>query len=121
MRNQCRTHCFHKEHRYFLNSIEQASLCNLETLNCDFQSLFFHGICWLFKFTMTKSIGSRSPMSKDAVPDEPYDPQVEVMGDIKGKVEQVKLLDLDLTNQVLFHQMSIDIFWSIAPNELGGM
>jgi hypothetical protein len=43
------------------------------------------------------------------------------MGDLKGKVEQVKLLDLDLTDQVLFPQMNIDVFWSIAPDELGGM
>jgi hypothetical protein len=43
------------------------------------------------------------------------------MGDLKGKVEQVKLLDLDLTGQVLFPQMNIDVFWSIPPNELGGI
>jgi hypothetical protein len=51
----------------------------------------------------------------------PVTPWVEVMGDLKGKVEQVKLLDLDLTDQVLFPQMNIDVFWSIAPDELGGM
>jgi hypothetical protein len=60
-------------------------------------------------------------MSKDAVPDEPCDPRVEVMGDLKGKVEQVKLLDLDLTDPVLFPQMNIDVFWEMAPDELGGM
>jgi hypothetical protein len=48
-------------------------------------------------------------------------PQVEVMGDLKGKVEQVKFLNLDLTDQVLFPQMNIEFFWSIAPDELGGM
>jgi hypothetical protein len=36
------------------------------------------------------------------------------MGDLKGKVEQVKLLDLDLTNPVLFSHMNIDVFWSIS-------
>jgi len=60
-------------------------------------------------------------MSKDAVPDEPWDPRVEVVVDLKGKVEQVKLLDLDLTDQVLFPQMNIDVFWTITPDKLGGM
>jgi hypothetical protein len=70
---------------------------------------------------MPRATGIRSTMSKDAVPDEPCDPRVEVVGDLKGKVEQVKLLDLDLTDPVLFPQMNIDVFWSIAPDELGGM
>jgi hypothetical protein len=43
------------------------------------------------------------------------------MGDIKGKVEQVKLLVLDLTDIVLFPQMNIDVFWDIASDGLGGM
>jgi len=34
-----------------------------------------------------RATGIRSTISKDTVPDEPCDPQVEVMGDIKGKVE----------------------------------
>jgi hypothetical protein len=60
-------------------------------------------------------------MSKEAVPDEPYDPRVEVVGDLKGKVEHVKLLDLDLTDSVLFPQMNTDVFWEMAPDGLGGM
>jgi hypothetical protein len=59
---------------------------------------------------MPRATGSRSAISKDAVPDEPCDPQVEVMGDLKGKVEQVKLLDLDIKNLVLFPQINIDFF-----------
>jgi hypothetical protein len=43
------------------------------------------------------------------------------VGDLKGKGEQVKLLDLDLTDPVLFPQMNIDIFWSITSYRLGGM
>jgi hypothetical protein len=43
------------------------------------------------------------------------------VGDLKGKVEQVKLLDLDLKDPVLFPQMNIDIFWEMAPDKLGGM
>ena len=43
------------------------------------------------------------------------------MGDLKGKVEQVRLLDLDLTDPVLFPYMNIDIFWSISLDDLGGM
>jgi hypothetical protein len=48
-------------------------------------------------------------------------PQFEVMGDLKGKVEQVKFLNLDLTDQVLFPQVNIEFFWSISLDELGGM
>ena len=51
---------------------------------------------------MPRATGSRSAVSKDAVSDEPCDPWVTIMGDLKGKDEQVKLLDLDLTKQVLF-------------------
>jgi hypothetical protein len=47
----------------------------------------------------TKIQGS---MSKYAVLDDPCNPRVEVVGDLKGKVEQVKILDLDLTNPPLF-------------------
>jgi hypothetical protein len=32
-----------------------------------------------------------------AIPDKPCDPWVEIVGDIKGNLKQVKLLDLDLT------------------------
>jgi hypothetical protein len=49
-------------------------------------------------------------MSKDAVPDEPCDPRVEVVDDIKGKVEQVKILDLDLIDPFLFPHRNIDVF-----------
>jgi len=70
---------------------------------------------------MPRDIGSQSAMSNDAVPDDPCDPQVEIMGGLKGKVKQVKLLDLNLTDQVLFPQMNIDVFWSISLDDLGGM
>jgi hypothetical protein len=43
------------------------------------------------------------------------------VGDLKGKVEKFKLSDIDLIDPVLFPQMNIDVFWSITPNELGGM
>jgi hypothetical protein len=59
---------------------------------------------------MPRSIGSRSAISKDVVPNEPCDPQVELMGDLKGKVEQVKLLNLDLIDLVLFAHVNIDFF-----------
>jgi hypothetical protein len=70
---------------------------------------------------MSRATGSQSFLSKEAVPDEPCDPWVEVVGDLKGKVEQVKLLDLDLIDQVLFPQMNIDVFWNVAPDDMGGM
>jgi hypothetical protein len=44
----------------------------------------------------------QSSTPKEAIPDEPYDPRIEIFGDVKGRTEQVKLLDLDLMDQVLF-------------------
>ena len=41
-------------------------------------------------------------MTKEEVPDEPYNPQVKIMGDLKGKVEHIKLLNLDLIDSSLF-------------------
>jgi hypothetical protein len=72
---------------------------------------------------VSRDIGSISFVSKDAVPDEPCDPWVAIMGDLKGKVEKVKLLDLDLdlNGKVLFPQMNIDAFLSVSPDDLGGM
>jgi hypothetical protein len=63
---------------------------------------------------MSRATASQSTMMKEAVPDEPYDPRVEIVGDLKGKVEHVKLLDLDLTDSALFPQMHTDVFWEIA-------
>jgi hypothetical protein len=70
---------------------------------------------------MPREIGGQSSAPKEAIPDESCDPQVEIMGDVKGKVEQVKLLDLDLMDQVLFLQMNISVFWDLAPDAMGGM
>jgi hypothetical protein len=50
---------------------------------------------------MSRATTGRSAMSKDVIPDEPYDP----------RVEHVKLVDLDLTDPVVFPQMIIDVFW----------
>jgi hypothetical protein len=70
---------------------------------------------------MSRAIASQSAMVKEAVPDELHDPWVEVMGDLKGKVENVKLLDLDLTDSVLFPQMHANVFWEMALDGIGGM
>jgi hypothetical protein len=43
------------------------------------------------------------------------------MGDVKGKAEQEKILDLDLTDQVLFPQMNISVFWDLVADSMGGM
>jgi hypothetical protein len=59
---------------------------------------------------MLRATRRRSSISKDAVSDEPCDPRVEIVGDLKGKVEQVKLLDLDLTYYILFSQFNIYLF-----------
>jgi hypothetical protein len=60
-------------------------------------------------------------MSKDVVLDDFYDPRVEVVGDLKGNVEHVKLLDLDLIDPVFFPQMHIYVFWEMAPYMFGGI
>jgi hypothetical protein len=70
---------------------------------------------------MLRATASQSTMSKEAVPDEPYDPQVEIVGDLKGKVEHVKLLDLDLKDSTLFPQMHTDVFWEMDPDGIEGM
>ena len=49
-------------------------------------------------------------MTKEAVPDEPYDPRFKVVDDLKGKVEHVKILDLELTDSILFPQMHTYVF-----------
>jgi hypothetical protein len=46
---------------------------------------------------MLRAIGIISVISKDVVLDDRCDPLVEIVGDLKGKVEKVKLHDLDLT------------------------
>jgi hypothetical protein len=51
---------------------------------------------------MLRAIGRRSEISKDAMSDEPYDPWVEIMGNLKGKAEKVKILNLDLKDHVMF-------------------
>jgi hypothetical protein len=43
------------------------------------------------------------------------------VGDLKGKVEQVKLLDLELMDLVLFPHMHTDVFWEMAPDGIIGM
>jgi hypothetical protein len=63
---------------------------------------------------MSRIVGGRSSVSKEAIPDDPYDPRIEVLGDVKGKVEQAKLLDLDLMDATLFPQMNIDVFWEMG-------
>jgi len=70
---------------------------------------------------MLRATASRNAMTKEAVLDEPCDPRVEIVGDLKGKVEHVKLLDLDLTDSALFPHMHIDVFWDIVMYGIGGM
>jgi hypothetical protein len=60
-------------------------------------------------------------MTKEVVLDDIYDPRVNIIGDLKGKVENVKLLDLDLTDSTLFPQMHPDVFWELALDGTGDM
>jgi hypothetical protein len=65
---------------------------------------------------MPRSIASQSTMTKEAIQNELYDPRVEIIGELKGKVEHVKLLNLDLTDSALFPQMYPDVFWELSPD-----
>jgi hypothetical protein len=47
---------------------------------------------------MPRDKGRRSGISNDAVPYEACDPWVEIVDDLRGKVEQVNLLELDMTD-----------------------
>jgi len=69
---------------------------------------------------MPRATGRRSVISKYAVPDEPFDSQVKIVGDLKEKVKKFKLLDLNLTDQVLFPQMNIYFSWSVSLDKMGG-
>jgi hypothetical protein len=42
-----------------------------------------------------------------------------VLGEVKGKVEKSKLLDLDLEDAALFPQMNIDLFWEMCSELIG--
>jgi hypothetical protein len=64
---------------------------------------------------MPRAIASRNTMTKEEVLDELCDPQVEIIGDLKGKIENVKLLDLDLMDSTLFPQMHPNVFWELSP------
>jgi hypothetical protein len=59
---------------------------------------------------MQREIGGHSSTPKEEIPDEPYDPRIEIFKDVKGKIEKVNLLDLDLVEKVLFPKMNIDVF-----------
>jgi len=65
---------------------------------------------------MPRAIASWSMMNKEVVPYELCDPWVKIIGDLKGKVDHVKLLDLDLTDSALFPQMHPNVFWELAPD-----
>ena len=51
---------------------------------------------------MSIETGGHISTPKEEIRGEQYDPQIEIFGDVKGKTEQVKILDLDLVDQVLF-------------------
>jgi len=51
---------------------------------------------------MLRATASQNTMTKEEVSNELCNPQVEIIGDLKGKVEHIKLLDLDLTDSALF-------------------
>jgi hypothetical protein len=70
---------------------------------------------------MPRATASRNTMTKEAVPDELCDPLVDIIGDLKGKIEHVKLLNLDLTDLALFPQMHLDVFWELASDGTGDM
>jgi hypothetical protein len=68
---------------------------------------------------MSRAIGGQSSTPKEVIPDESYDPRIKIFGDVKGKAEQVKLMDIDMMDQVLFPQMNIVVFWDMVPRYNG--
>jgi hypothetical protein len=70
---------------------------------------------------MSRLPRGRSSTPKEAIPNESYDPRIKVIDDVKGKTKQVKLLDLDLMDQVLFPQMDINVFWGLEEDSIGRM
>jgi hypothetical protein len=70
---------------------------------------------------MPRATRSQSSISKEVFPDDPCEPWVEIVGDLKGKVEQVNLFDLGLTYQILFPQMNINVLWYLNLDEMVGM
>jgi hypothetical protein len=59
---------------------------------------------------MPRILGGPGLVLEEAVLDDPYDPRIEVLDDVKGKSKKKRLLDLDLTKMTLFPQMNIDVF-----------
>jgi hypothetical protein len=57
--------------------------------------------------------GGKGFSLKEEVADEPYDPRIEVLSDVKGKSKKTKILELDLTYTTLFPQMYIDVFYEM--------
>jgi hypothetical protein len=58
---------------------------------------------------------------REEILDELYHPRIEVMGDVKGKSMKSKLLNLDLTDPILFPQMNTTLFWDLAVDSTGYM
>jgi hypothetical protein len=61
----------------------------------------------------------RGSVSKEAVPDEPNDPMIEVLDDVKGKYKQTKLLYLYLMDTMFFPQINIDMFFKKDSRPIG--
>jgi hypothetical protein len=57
----------------------------------------------------------RGALPKPAIPSEFIDPHVVVQGDLYGKVEQTRLLDLDFTNVVEHPHMAIHSYMDCVP------
>jgi hypothetical protein len=51
---------------------------------------------------MPRETGGWISAPKEAILDDLYDLRIDIFRDVKGKTKQVKLLDLDLMDQVLF-------------------
>jgi hypothetical protein len=62
---------------------------------------------------MSILLGGRGSVLKESIPYHPYDPKIEVLGDVKGKSEKTKILKLDLRDTMLFPQMNIDMFYEM--------
>lgn len=68
---------------------------------------------------MDRATTSKDVSHKPAVPTDVYDPQVEILGDIQGKVKQVWLLDIDFYHGELFPNLRVHQHMDYYPLTLG--
>lgn len=72
-----------------------------------------------YSSTMGCVSSSRSAGPKPAVPADVHDPRVDILGDLQGKVEQARLVDIYFSDSDLFPQMRVDSYMDYSPLPTG--